>query len=466
MSVLTDATEDLPGVARGLGEAPAKAAPVPFTVRAGYGLGAVGGGACAQVTAVLLLRFLTDNMGVPAALAGAVLGLLQIYEAILNPVVGIASDNTRSRWGRRIPYLLAGAVLLPTSVFLLFAMPKLPGLADTALLLLATLVLYGAAYTVWTVPFAAMGAEMTNDYHERSVIMSYRSYGGSAGLMLGSTLPAWLLVAWGATRTGHAKMGLTIALISIVSGLCAVFLLRRARFTVAAPGKRLSLLEQGRIVWNNRPFRTIAISHIVFLFGVATVAGSNAFFTRYVLRTTDVWLGTFYIVLMAGNLVSIPFWLWLSKRIDKKATYMWSMTAYGLLHLTWLLAHAGEPMPILVGRVFLLGMAMSGVILMGYSMLADAMRYDFLKSGMRLEGAFSGVNSVIERCSAAMGVAAMGLILGAVGYKASVHGAVHQGPAVIWGIYANFALIPAASALFSLVFMMNYKLREEDLRGT
>ncbi len=436
---------------------------VSLPVRLGYGLGAVGSGACLQVTTVLLLRFLTDDLGISAALAGLLLGLLQIYEGVLNPVVGIASDNSRNRFGRRLPYLFAGVLLLPLSVWLLFSMPKLAGSGETILLLAGVLALFGAAYTIWTVPFIAMGAEMTDDYHERSVIMSWRNYGGAAGVMLGSTLPAWLLVVWGGGRSAHAKMGLAIGLLGLSTGMVAGLLLRRAAATRRPEGGRAPLLRQLAIMWGNRPFRTIAVSHIVFLFGVATVSASNAFFSRYVLGRTDLWLGTFYVILLAGNVVANPFWVWLSKRIDKKATYVWSMSAYGLLHLTWLAAGPGEPNPVLVGRVFLIGFAMSGVVLMGYSMLADATRYDFVKSGTRLEGAFSGVNSLVERCSAALGIAAMGLILGATGYRSSLHGTIHQGGAVIWGLYATFSIIPAVTALLSLLFMTGYKLRQEDL---
>ena len=460
--MMAGAHADRPRAQRGLGGR-ADAVRVPLAVRVGYGLGAVGSNACLQVITVLLLRFLTDDLGLSAAVAGLLLGLLQIYEGVLNPAVGLGSDNSRSRWGRRLPYLLAGVVILPISVWLIFSLPRLPSVWETVFALAAVLATFGAGYTVWTVPLIAMGAEMTDDYHERSVVMSYRSFGNAAGMMLGSTLPAWLLVALGGGRAAHSTMGLVIGVIGLAAGLTAVALLRGAKATVPPARVRPGLLRQLSAMWGNRPFRTIAISHIVFLFGVATVSASNAYFSRYVLRTSDMWLGSFYLVLLVGNVVSIPFWVWLSKRIDKKATYIWAMSGYGLMHLTWLAAGPREPGAILVARVFLIGLAMSGVVLMGYSMLADAVRYDFVKSGTRLEGAFSGVNSVVERCSAAMGIAAMGFILAASGYRSSTHGAVHQGGAVTWGLYATFSIIPAATALLSLLFMIGYRLKSEDL---
>ena len=374
------------------------------------------------------------------------------------------SDRLRSRWGRRLPFLLGGAVLLPLATFLLFNLPRMTGGGGVPLLVLV-LALYGAGFILWTVPFIAVGAEMTDDYHERSVVMSCRSYGNAVGIMLGSSLPAWLLVSWGGGRPGHARMGLTIALIGLACGLLSVVMLRRAPATTVPVGPRHSLLQQARFVWGNMPFRAIAGAQVVFLFGVATVSGTNAFFSRYVLQKTDVWLGTFYIVLLVGNLLATPAWLWLSRRIDKRAAYTWSMSAYGLLHLTWLLARPGEPMPILVGRVFLIGCAMSGVILVGYSLLADAIRYDFIRSGARQEGAFSSVNGVIERASHALGIAAIGLVLGAVGYRPSMHGPVHQAAPVIWGLFTTFSIIPAATALLSLIFMRFYRLDEQQLRG-
>ena len=133
------------------------------------------------------------------------------------------------------------------------------------------------------------------------------------------------------------------------------------------------------------------------------------------------------------------------------------------MNLSWLFAHPGEPTPMLVLRTFVFGFAVSGVILLGYSMLSDATRYDYVRCGLRREGAFAGLMSLIERFAASFGVAVMGFTLGALGYKASAHGVVHQTPAALWGIYASFSLIPAASCVITWIIMLGYDLKEEDL---
>ena len=318
MSIIAQAEADLVGAA----SPPGQATSVPMPVRLGYGLGMMGWMASVQVVAVFLIRYFTDNLGIPAAVAGSIYAVVQIYEAVLNPVVGVASDTTRSRWGRRKPYLLVGALTLPLSVILLFNMPQALPLGQTVLVATALLVLFGTGYTAWNVPYLAMAAEMTDGYHERSSLLSYRTYGYFIGTMLGSTLPAWLIASWGATRSGHGSMGFVVGAVTLACCLGGMVLLRRARATQHAGGQRYTWREQCRLVWDNKPFRIMSLAHVVFSIGAATTTSSAAFFSRYILQRADGWLGTFYLILLAGNAVSIPVWLWLSKRVDKKAAYL------------------------------------------------------------------------------------------------------------------------------------------------
>lgn len=459
MTITVQAEADHIGV-----EPAVQARPVSIAIRLGYGLGMLGWVASVQVVGVFLIRYFTDNLGIPAAVAGGIYAAVQIYEAVLNPVVGVASDTTRSRWGRRKPYLLAGALILPLSVALLFNIPQALPLGRTILVATALLVLFGTGYTAWNVPYLAMAAEMTDGYHERSTLVSYRTYGFFIGTMLGSSLPAGLIATWGATRSGHGRMALVVGAISLACCLAGLALLRHARATQHATGLRYGWSKQLQLMWGNKPFRILSLGHLIFMIGVSTTTSSAAFFSRYILKRPDSWLATFYLILLVGNAVSIPGWLWLAKRIDKKAAYLTALVSYAVVNLSWLLAHASEPMLLLVLRSFAFGFTASGVILLGYSMVSDATRYDYIRCGLRREGAFAGVMSLIERFAASIGVAFMGVTLSAFGYKASTHGGVAQTPEALWSIYASFSILPAIVCLITWVIMLRYSLKESDLR--
>lgn len=417
-----------------------------------------------NLVTLLAFRFLTDNLAVSAALAGALFAFVKIYDGLLDPALGSWSDRTQTRWGRRLPYLLAGALAMPLSLLFIFAPPQLPSQAATLGVLLLALMLHASAYTALTVPGMAMVAEGSDDYHTRSVLMSWRVLGNSIGVLFGSTLPAWLLARWGATLEGHARMAYVIAAILLVAGVLAVLLLREAPRTAPTRREALAFAARFRLAWDNRPFRTLAITHIFILMGTAVTSLGIAYFSRYVLRLGDAWLGTYFMFAIAGTLVSMPMWLAFSRRYGKKRGYLISMGGFGLVHLSWLLVGAGEPYGWVVARAIFAGLVSGGLILFAYSMLSDAMRYDFVTTGLRREGAFAGITSLIDKLAAAGAIAVAGVFMSAMGYVSSRAGAAAQQPAsAIDAIYILFAVVPAVAMLCGAIALRSYQLDEQSM---
>lgn len=422
-----------------------------------------------QVVAVLVLRFLTDNLAISAGIAAALFAVVKIYDGFVDPFAGYLSDRTTSRWGRRIPYLLVASLLMPIAVVGLFAVPDFGSQPLLLLYIGIMLALHGTAYSLYTVPSAAMIIEVSDGYHARSTILAWRTYGGFAGQILGSSVPPWLLQAWGAGREGHAAMGWVLGGMIFALAIVTVPMLRPARATSGTANHPGRFVDQLKVAWRNRPFRTMVFVHIVFMVGVATASVSNAYFTRYVLQRTDVWLGLFYVFLTAGNVAAVPLWLRLSRRFDKKNTYIAALALYGITVLSWIVAGPHETLVVLGLRVTLIGVAMSGVVLLAASMLTDAVRYDYVCSGQRREGAFSGFMSFVDKVSNAAGLMIMGATLSAMGYAASdagVVGGVVQGQsaAAIWAIRICFAVIPALAPLLSILLLRGYDLTEADLQ--
>ncbi len=431
-------------------------------LRSGYLLGAVAYAAGLQVVNVLLLRFLTDTLAMSAALGGLLLAATRLYDAVIDPLVGVASDRTHSRWGRRRPWLLAGALTLPLSIIAMFNAPALPELW-LAVYMIVVLMAHGTAYAAFVVPYTALGTELVSDYHERSRLMSYRVYGGSLGLLLAASFAPWLLSMWGADRAGHGSMGLAIALPMLLAGLGAVYLLREPELPETST-LGLSLKERLKLGVQNRPFRTLVLVHVFFQIGVAGVVGSTAFYSRWILGVSDAWLGAFYLAKVAGNLVSMPLWLWMSRRFDKKRTYIVALMAYGALNLTWLASGPGDPMSMVLGRMLLIGIAMGGCVLLGYSLLADVIRLDQISTGLRREGTFSGVMSFIDKAANSLGIAGLGVLFSAMGYVAARGNAV-QPDSALHAILIGFSVIPGVAALICILLMRGYQVRREDLGG-
>lgn len=448
----------------------AQAAPVPssslWRIRIGSALVPLAHAAGMNVVTVLGLRFLTDSLAITAGIAGLIFALVKIYDGLLDPAVGALSDRTRSRWGRRLPFLVAGAFMMPLGIALLYGAPDFGSVLLAQAFITLALIIHATGYTLLTIPGFAMVVEGSADHHERTRLMAWRVFGTSGGTLIGSTLPAMLLAALGTGRSGYLAMALAIGGVVLGAGLLAVVLLRNAPRTVPVEGlcERYSLVRQTRLAWRNVPFRVLTIAHVFVLFGTAIGSAGMAYFSRYVLRTGDGWLGSYFLFATAGTVVAMPAWVWLTRVIGKKVGYVGSLAGYGLLNLAWLTATPAEGLPLTAARGLAIGTCAGGMILCAYAMLSDAVRYDFVQSGERREGAFAGFTTLFDKLSAALALAVMGTFLSAMGYVPSATGsAVPQGPGAILAIRLCVTVIPAIAMAAAAVTVAFYRLDPASL---
>jgi glycoside/pentoside/hexuronide:cation symporter, GPH family len=153
----------------------------------GYGIGSVGTGIFSTVPGLLLLSFMVRYLQIPPALAGMVMLIPRLWDVITDPFAGSLSDRTRSRWGARRPWMLAGALTLPITFALLFRVPDLTGTA-AAWYLMLIYILCTTFFTIYQVPYIAMPVEMTEDYYERTTVMSWRIAFLTLGILVGALL--------------------------------------------------------------------------------------------------------------------------------------------------------------------------------------------------------------------------------------------------------------------------------------
>ena len=166
-------------------------------IRFGWGMGSLGISLMFNATSLLMLRYLVDYAGIGAALAGLLIGGAKIYDAVTDPLMGTISDRTRSRMGRRRPYLVAGAFVSAISFVMIFNLASFQGSSYIVTLVVLALLLNATGYTIFNVPYMAMPAEMTKGYHERTSLMSYRIAAIAVGQLCASFIGPLLLVAYG-----------------------------------------------------------------------------------------------------------------------------------------------------------------------------------------------------------------------------------------------------------------------------
>lgn len=429
----------------------------------GWGVGTLTVGILFNTTSMLLMRYLTDFVGLAAGLAGLLISLSKIYDALTDPLMGWVSDRTRSRHGRRRPWLLLGAVLCGLALAALFAVPQgLQGPTLTAYVLLL-LIGYATAYTVFAVPYMAMPTEMTRDYHERSRLMSFRvAFVGVAQLFAGYFAPN--LVVWlGDGAAGHAGMGAVLGAALAAAGVACFFLTRGAPSAPVAQGRQPGLRAAFAGVAGNRPFLLLLTSKLLLLLSMASFGAGFTYFIVHVLGSGYATLGSFTVFSTAGMFASLPAWLWLTRRVDKRRTFMLAAVAYAALQASWFWAQAGEPTWAVLLRAAAMGVVGCGTLLAGQALLPDAIEYDRLRTGERREALFAGFYAMAEKFASAIGLAVTGAFLGAMGYVSSRGGEVQQPDSALLAISIAVSLVPAAMLLLSALALLRYDLGAGEL---
>lgn len=438
--------------------------PLSLRLYIGWSLGTLGLTAF-MVGSYLLLRFMTDYMGVPPAVAGLIFALAKIYDAIADPIFGSISDRTRSRWGRRRPYLFAGAFACGLTFMLAFNAPLTTSREGAIALLTGLLLLHATSYAIFAVPYMAMPAEMTNQPHERSKLMSFRVVNGSLGNLMGGWATASLIAFFGGGLAGHRAMGIVIGLAIFTIMMTCFALTRGARMREVDQHGHIPYREQLRSAFRNRPFIILQSAKLLLLSAAGLHTASAAFFVQRRLEMSDAWLGTIYATLTIGTVVAQPFWLAMAKRYGKRPTYIAGGLFTAVTWFSWLPFGAGTPEAVIIAIGLIAGLGNGGIVMISQSMLPDTIEYQFRNSGQRIEGSFAGLYIMVEKLGQAIGASLTGLILGLFGYieaRAGVH--VVQPKSAILGITLCYCVFSTLFLLGSVVVMRFYPLDERTMR--
>lgn len=440
--------------------------PLPLGICAGWGIGTLGPVTVLTATSVVLLRYLTDYVGIAASVAASLIAFSKIFDAFLDPAMGVLSDRTNSRWGRRRPYLLLGGGLLAVAVVGIFAVPDFADTSTRVVYVGGLLLFYAIAYTVFNIPYLSMPAEMTTSYQDRSRLMSWRVYGVGVSQIVAAVLGPMLLTWFGGGESAYAMMALIFVPVILGSSWIAFAATRHAPFTSRALHVRYPLKQQIASVASNRPFLVLIMVKFLTLMALG-VQAVLAFFFAHVLKLPNSALGTYFLFSSLALIASQPVWLWLLRRIgDKKTVYMIALGISVPAFLSWLLAAPGDPAFLLYLRATITGFAGGGALLMGQSLLPDTMEYDFRRTGLRREGIFAGFYTTVEKLSGAIGVAFVGAVLSASGYLATRGAEVFQPQSAIHAIYLIMGILPAVISALGIIGLIFYDLTEDRLKTT
>lgn len=437
---------------------------LPFFMALGWGMGTLGPAMVLAATNVLLLRFMTDHLGIAAATAGLLLAASKIYDAITDPLTGVLTDRTKSKIGRRRPWLLWGGLALCLVFIAMFNPPAFESTTAVTLYMGAMLLVYATAYSTFSIPYMAMPAEMTTSYHERSYLMTFRVFAAAGGGIAATSVGTFLIARYGGGMEGHGLMAVTLAPLVLLSAIWAYFATRHAPFTERVkPKDHFPLADQLRLIAENRPFMVLLVVKFTTLM-ILGVQAAFPFFFAQVLQVKDDQLAAYFLAQQVSMLLSQFLWLFVAQRLGKKLTLQIALFTMVLTGVTWLLAAQGDPFWTVLLRAIITGIGSGGVLLMGQALLPDTQEYDYLKSGLRREGLFAALYTTVEKASGAVGVALVGSFLGLMGYVAGGGGLTEQSDSAILGIRLSVGLFSPICCFLAFLALLFYNLPESRLR--
>ncbi|MFC0204596.1 MFS transporter [Novosphingobium soli] len=436
---------------------------LPFGLCFGFGVGSLGIAILLNTVTIYFPVLMTTVLGQSAALAGMLLTASKLYDVVADVVIGMASDRTRSRWGRRRPFMLAGALVAGASFLLLFSPPALSGGA-LALWMMFALVVYSTGYALFTVPYIAMSGEMTDGYHERTRLLSFRAVFVSLGQTFSAAGTAAMVGWFGGGSTGYAWMGAVSAVVLSASMIACFSATRRARMVerpLLPPQPRGTAL---RALAANTPFLLLMGIKIAQYMAIAVITTTKLLFLLNVLKLGYAGMAQLTLVQNVVSAVSVPLWVALARRIGKRAAYLSASVLLMLVYASWYLAEPGLPMAQVWLRGALNGVAAAGTTLMSISMLPDVMELDRLRTGLRREGVFSSAYTIVEKLAFALGAGLIGVLLTAAGFVPTLQGRLVEQPAsAIAALYAGASIVPAALVAISAALMLLYRLDDRRL---
>ena len=430
---------------------------LPLRICLGWGMGGFSTILLGDAFGTLLLRYMTDFLGVAAATAAMLFAGSKLYDGLVDPLLGASSDRLRTRIGRRRPFLMAGVVTSPLALLAMFIAPRLSGGMIT-FYAAGILVLYSTCYALWEVPYVAMPAEMTQNYSERTRLFAYRNYAANLGQLCFIFSGPWLLAYLGPSRRGYAGMAAALALLAMIGNLICVRGTARTRFIPVTEKRPFSFADAYLRPLRHRPFLILVAAKGAMFVGISAQSGMFAYFVKYVLVANDVWLGNLLLIMSASSLASVPLWMRLGRLLEKKHTAAIGALLIILPSLSWITATAHEPMALLILRTALKSAGLTGFLIFIYSMFSDVVEDEALSSQDRQEGAMSGLFATAEKICAALGLASVGFGLQFGGYISHLAAGVHQTAGAVEAIKLIYSLSPAVFGVVCLALLLFYPL--------
>ncbi|MCU0447213.1 MAG: MFS transporter [Microscillaceae bacterium] len=446
---------------------------VPFGQKVAFGLGMLANQMFPAILGIFMV-VLIQNLGFPGWMLGIIYFLPRVFDAITDPIMGFISDNTKSKWGRRRQYVFIGAILTGISFVMMWQLFKENSVEFNFIYFLLWSFVFYLGITIFSVPYVAMGYEMSNDFHERTNIMAVSQWIGQWAWVIAPWFwvvmydPKWFPTAEAATRQLAFWVGIPCTICAMVP---AIFITSKSTLhenysplTFNAIGSSLKEIFMGfKEAFQSAPFRKLCFATFFIFNAFNTVAAFSFFIVVHYLfngsaAAAGIWTPIFGSVgALVTTFVVIPTVAAMSKSMGKKKAFLISqgISIIGYI-LLWFLFIPGKPYMFIFALPFF-SFGIGSLFTLMMSMTSDVIDLDELQCGKRREGVFGAIYWWMVKFGLAIAGALSGIILDVIGFNAAVS---PQSEATLIGLRLFYSGVPIIGTLIAIIVMWNYDVDE------
>lgn len=433
--------------------------------KAGWGLADMGIVVFVIVKQLLVLSFLTNYLNVPVGIAGLLTTSVLIFDIITDPIVGYLSDRTHSRWGRRVPWMVIGALILSGGIIGLFGVPQSLSLLGTIIWVGGFFALATVGFTMVAIPYGATAGEMTQDPKERSTMMGFRMAFASVGILLGGAVIPQLA---GGTRDGHFIAAIYVAPIIILSIWGSLWSTRTAP-RILSPSAR-GFMSTWLLVFKNKPFVILVCLYGIMTLAIALITAGLPFAAIYLifdsgnslLSPASSALGILSLLFACfvfGSILSQAFWVWMSARLGKVSALIFGLVIYIILLVAIFISLPSVDIMLIAILFVVAGTTNGAYQQIPWAIYPDLMDITRSESGDAIEGAFSAIWLFGQKVANAIAPLILSLILALFGWRESGEGFTDQVPEALRALQNSITILPAfilALAILGLFYFSRY----------
>lgn len=447
---------------------------MPFGQKVAFGLGMLANQMFPAALGIFMV-VLVQDLGFPGWMWSAIYFFPRIFDSITDPIMGFISDNTRSVWGRRRQYVFIGAIIMGIAFVTMWQLYRENGVEYNFYYFLFMSFIFYLGLTIFSVPYVAMGYEMSDDFHERTSIMATAQWIGQWAWVIAPWFwvimydPDWFPNADTATRTLATWVGISCAILAMVP---AFFIKSKSTKDdeslspltfQAIGGSLLQIFDGFKQAFQSVPFRKLCISTFLIFNAFNTVAAFSFFIVVYHLFNGDAGAAGIWPTLFGslGALITtfivIPTVAWLSRLLGKKKAFLVSqgISVFGYI-LLWFLFIPGKPYMFIFALPFF-SFGIGSLFTLMMSMTADVCDLDELNTGKRREGIFGAIYWWMVKFGFAIAGGLSGLIIAYVGLNPD---AAVQPEGAVTGLRLFFSGVPMLGTMIAMAVMWNYDLDE------